>query len=302
MKRKSITICCLFLLLTLLLTACKNQNAIYDEEASYGVDNTLTSTDHITPTTTKPTTSEPEPEYSKGLAYELCDLDRYYSVIGMGNCADINVIIPPTHNGKEVRYIQSFEGAENVKTLVIPNTVVGYVAGALKCCSDLEEITLPILFPAGHTLHGLFHESRNDDAYIPQKLKKVILTKETNIGEDAFVGFISIESIILPNTLTTIESNAFWGCTSLKALSIPHGVTSIGGGFIDRCNSLKSITLPSSLQKIDPNLLFRFRCTESIAVYYAGSVKQWNKLVESSRWFTPEITVICCDGEWQYTE
>ena len=316
MKQKGIAVCCLFLLLALSLTACQSSNDVRDEEtpdvhyeetsdvsyeeSSSLMDDELTSTEDETLTTTEPTASAPEPEYSEGLSYRLAE-GSYYIVVGMGNCTDVNVIIPATHNGKEVRYIESLEGAENVKTLVIPDTVIGYVSGALKWCTNLEELTLPILCPPTYSLFALFNESYAD-SYTPQKLKKVTLTKETKIGERSFACFASIESIILPNTITAIEDEAFSGCSSLKTLAIPQGVTSIGRDIVNRCTSLKSILLPSSLQKIDANMLFRFGCSNNIVVCYEGTVNQWSQLIERYRWFTPEITIICSDGEWQYTE
>ena len=54
----------------------------------------------------------------------------------------------------------------------------------------------------------------------------------------------AINSIVLPNSITSIGSSAFYGCSSLTSVTIPDGVTSIGSSAFYGCSSLKSITLP----------------------------------------------------------
>ena len=256
-------------------------------------DDTTTPPDVTTESVTPDTT--PTPEYSEGLAFEV--YDDYCIMVGIGSCTDVNVIIPPTYKGKEVHYVGPFEGFENVKTLVIPDTVKGYGIGSLKTCISLEEITLPFLDPPAHIFTSLFTSYFGDPADLPN-LKKVTLTRETKIGRDAFVEMSSLESIILPDTLTTIEYGAFSCCSSLKTLTIPEGVTTIDFGITIGCTSLETVYLPSSLEKI--NLSMLAGCPGNAKVYYAGTMKQWH-LLNMGRWGTPEIPVICSDGVWKYS-
>ena len=250
--------------------------------------------------TTEPVPMEPvppdtTPKYSEGLAFEV--YDDYCIMVGIGSCTDVNVIIPPTYKGKEVHYVGPFEGFENVKTLVIPDTIKGYGRGSLKTCISLEEITMPFLDPPTHIFTSLFTSYFGDPADLPN-LKKVTLTRETKIGAEAFVEMYSLESIILPDTLTTIEYGAFSECTSLKTLTIPEGFTSIGFAITENCTSLETIYLPSSLEEIHLTMLGR--CSSSVKVYYAGTMKQWH-LLNMGRWGPPEIPVICSDGVWKYS-
>ena len=241
-------------------------------------------------TTTPPPDTTPTPKYSEGLAFEV--YDDHCTLRGIGSCTDVNVIIPPTYKGKEVQYINGLEGFENVKTLVIPDTVRSYLGGCFKTCISLEEITLPILCPPNHRFIGLFQTSTSDPGDMPN-LKKVTLTRETKIGRDAFVEMSSLESIILPDTVTSIEYGAFSGCSSLKTLTIPEGVTSIDYGIVGFCTSLETIYLPSSLEKIHLGMLDG--CPDNVKVYYAGTMKQWH-LLTMGRWGAP---VICSDGVWK---
>jgi hypothetical protein len=87
----------------------------------------------------------------------------------------------------------------------------------------------------------------------------------------AFEVCTSLESITLPNSLTSIGPGAFSGCSSLTSITLPpHSLTSIGRGAFAGCTSLTSITLPNSLTSIgrgafsgcSPNLQI-FWCEQS---------------------------------------
>ena len=114
----------------------------------------------------------------------------------------------------------------------------------------------------------------------------------TSIGDSAFSGCSSLQSIDIPNSVTTIGNGAFSDCSSLQSINItkgnkhyesidgilfskdltcilklpegkkleeytiPNSVTTIGKGAFDRCSSLQSIDIPNSVTTIG-NLAFR---------------------------------------------
>ena len=56
-------------------------------------------------------------------------------------------------------------------------------------------------------------------------------------------GCISLQSVLLPETIPTISSSAFRYCSSLKKLVVPASVTSIGSYAFQGCTDLESVTL-----------------------------------------------------------
>ena len=65
-----------------------------------------------------------------------------------------------------------------------------------------------------------------------------------------FWGCSNLTSVVLPNSVNTIESEAFMDCTSLKSVVIPNSVEHINGGAFRNCSSLTSIELPNSLLEL----------------------------------------------------
>lgn len=96
----------------------------------------------------------------------------------------------------------------------------------------------------------------------------------TSIGEDAFNVYGSrLTSIMIPdsvitieprafkacslltnvhlgNSVTTINGSAFYECISLTEINIPNSVTTIGGSAFWKCSSLVSISIPDSVTSI----------------------------------------------------
>lgn len=78
----------------------------------------------------------------------------------------------------------------------------------------------------------------------------------TAVGANAFyygelLGGRNLETIKLPNTVSTIGDNAFYGSHTLTIINIPKGVTSIGKSAFEGCYELTSIDLPPLITTIE---------------------------------------------------
>ncbi|MDD6880851.1 MAG: leucine-rich repeat domain-containing protein, partial [Firmicutes bacterium] len=81
--------------------------------------------------------------------------------------------------------------------------------------------------------------------------KKIDGKEVTIIGESAFQGNNTIESVIIPVGVTEIQTWAFKGCTNLKEVSLPEGIVTIGAWAFDNCTSLTKADLPSTVKTVD---------------------------------------------------
>lgn len=70
------------------------------------------------------------------------------------------------------------------------------------------------------------------------------------IDDQAFYSCKSLESVVLPQTVTTIGNSAFYGCANLTDIIIPNQVTTINDGAFSGCTGLLNITIPSSVASI----------------------------------------------------
>ena len=70
------------------------------------------------------------------------------------------------------------------------------------------------------------------------------------IGDGAFYDCSSLESVTIPDSVTTIGKEAFYGCSSLTSVTIPDSVTTIGWCAFSDCSSLESVTIPNSVTTI----------------------------------------------------
>ena len=102
--------------------------------------------------------------------------------------------------------------------------------------SNLTEVTTLI------TYDGYFSDCTN-------LLKATILSPLSNggMGEYVFSGCSKLETVELPDGLTSIGGAAFRGCTNLPTINVPNSVTKIGNNAFLKCSSLCNLNLPDDV-------------------------------------------------------
>ena len=170
-----------------------------------------------------------------------------------------------------------------------------------------------------YTLDG-FQKHRDTEIVIPRMYNGHYVT---SIGSFAFSND-SVRSIVIPDTVITIQSYAFSGCSRLDNLIIPDGVQSIGSYCFKTCESLKNIDIPDSVTLIEngafwgceslktviiPKSITKlksatfYKCTSLTTIIYEGTIEEWNNVEKhhdlnfSWNTSTGEYTVYCTDGE-----
>ena len=80
-----------------------------------------------------------------------------------------------------------------------------------------------------------------------QSIRKIVVSEGiTSIGDRAFVGLRSLESVSLADSVRTIGTSAFSG-SSLRSVVLPAEMDTIGNSAFSGCFSLDAITMPKRL-------------------------------------------------------
>ena len=156
----------------------------------------------------------------------------------------------------------AFGSCSSLQSVAIPDYVTSIGHSAFGYCSSLDSVTIPESvinikgnpFPAcpakviNYSNHFTIFEGnlytsdrRKLISYLSKGENFIIPDSVTSIGDGAFGGCISLQSVTIPDSVTSIGDGAFGGCKSLQSVTIPDSVTSIGHSAFGRCASLQFI-------------------------------------------------------------
>lgn len=249
-----------------------------------------------------------------GLVFEL-NRDETGYIVSAENSSlgEADVVIPEEYNGLPVLRIGSFEDQSTMTSISIPKSVTTIDSAAFRGCSSLQNMILPFVggsaesstetkqnlfgyifgntsYTGGIEISQKYPLSNGTSTqtvyyYIPESLTSVTVTGG-NIANGAFSGCRNIQSITLPENITSIGEYAFEDCFSLTAIDISVSVTSIGEYAFEYCNRLSSITIPESVESVG---YWAFYGCSLIIIYCEAASRptgwnlSWNALPNSEK-------------------
>ena len=145
----------------------------------------------------------------------------------------------------------AFFGCTSLQSVNLPSTLTAIYDQAFYNCSNMylpnNKLPESITIIDSQAFNGCTN-LRIDELYLPN-LKTINggfencdVRKITNLGSiTKVVGFqnnANLESVVLPETVTTIDYKAFSNCTSLTTINLPESVTTINSNSFGNCTSL----------------------------------------------------------------
>lgn len=188
--------------------------------------------------------------------------------IGIGafwNCSDLTrVQIADT-----VEFISrdAFSGCMALKEITIPKSVVS-IEGRENGSNGLERIEVEagntmyssidgVLFNADQDTLKIFPSGRGGSYTIPDGVSV--------IGARAFYNS-AVTGVAVPSGVRCIGNSAFSGCGSLQSVEIQEGVTELEAGCFRQCTGLKQIVLPDSVSVIPDRAFYGCRSLSSVSL------------------------------------
>ena len=189
-----------------------------------------------------------------GYAFQNCalafkgklDLSNVKGSIGIGafkGCTGITGV----SFGTELTSISSaaFSGCP-LTEIVVPDSVTSIGEKAFEGSKPVH-VTLPFtgLSPTGSTnfcsLKYIFSGLSSEAGDVPETIRSVTITKQTEVKAYAFRNCAQITTIRYPDETTSIRTYAFDGCAALTDFQLPAALKSIDNYAFNGCAALKSV-------------------------------------------------------------
>lgn len=260
-----------------------------------------------------------------GLLLQL-DVDgESYCVTGVDISGTTDLEIPDTYNNLPITAIgvRAFCRCDDLKSVIIPDSVTSIAYGAFDRCSELTSVTIGkgvkrigdcAFYGCSSLTNVSIPESVTDIGNTAfgwcTGLTDIELPKSvTDIGESTFYACSSLENITIPDSVKSIGRYAFFGCSSLMEIVLPDSVTEVGNSAFSGCGSLKNavisnvmtgigvrvfygcsnlecVTIPKSVTRIDASA---FENCGSLKSVYITDVAAWCKIAFSDTYSNPLV-------------
>ena len=162
-----------------------------------------------------------------------------------------------------------FHYLENLKGIILPDTVKIIGERAFDGCNNLEEFETP--------------------------------DKTSRIGSFAFRNCSSLKSITIPENVATLGSGTFILCTQLSDVKILCDISKIPFALFQQCRELKNIIIPASVTQIETYAFYG--CSQLTTIIIEAEDPP--ALVGADNWFAnskiyvPDNSVEAYESEWR---
>ena len=254
--------------------------------------------------------------YDCNILQNICinDISAWCKVVGLKNLmyygSDTKILYL---NNEQVAELTITDGVSSIPSyaftncvgltnITIPNGVANIGSFAFYNCYDLASVTIPesvmqigeSAFKECNALMGVFiadvatwcairfEDLTSNPLYIAHKCYlngrdiETLLIPDgvTSIGDYAFANCTDFTRVTIPDSVKSIGNFAFYNCSGLTSVTIGNDVTGIGDSAFFGCSGLTSITIPNSVTRIGCGAFRDCNGLTNITLPFVGASKK----------------------------
>lgn len=154
---------------------------------------------------------------------------------------------------------KAFQNLTFLTTLNVPASVAVLDNNTFFSALSLAEINIDPAHTAYCSVDGVVYSADKETLWLypagkPDETYTIGAATKT-IGRTAFSNAVYLQTVIIPEGVTTIDDSAFFRCSALKNVDFSSSVTSLGMTTFFQCLSLETIVLPQHLTELPIGLL-----------------------------------------------
>lgn len=200
------------------------------------------------------------------LSFTVIDGGKSYTLTKCDSAASGEINVPAFYNEKPVTAIgaNAFLGCTEITSVTVPEGVEEIGDKAFYNCRNLVTLKLP------ETVATIGREAFS----LCKKLSDITLPSgKCEIKQGAFTGCDVLKKVKLPR-VTTDLTEMFYGCDSLETVILPESLSKIGQFAFYYCTSLKTIVIPENVDTISPDAFYD-SALETVYGYGGSAAKKF---------------------------